>query len=287
MKQNKTFSYLMSLPTVLILAFLTVFPLGFTIFYSFTNFNMLKPKALKFIGLANYTKIISDPYFQQALGNTLKFMVLAVILETGIGLLVAVLINSLGSGQKLLRTLLLLPVVLPPVTVALIWQIMLSNNYGIINKMLESVGAAPVNWLNDVRTAFYCILAIDVWQYMPFAFLLIYASLQSVPETQYEAAQMDGANAVQRFWYVTLPNIMNGIVLVILLRSIDSIRLFDKVNILTRGGPANSTATITQYIYNYGVGNYKIGFSSAGSIVMTLIVLLISSLYIKKAFQRN
>ena len=277
----------MSLPTVLILAFLTVFPLGFTVFYSFTNFNMLKPKTLKFIGLANYTKIISDPYFQQALGNTLKFMVLAVILETGIGLLVAVLINSLGSGQKLLRTLLLLPVVLPPVTVALIWQIMLSNNYGIINKMLESVGATPVNWLNDVRTAFYCILAIDVWQYMPFAFLLIYASLQSVPETQYEAAQMDGANAVQRFWYVTLPNIMNGIVLVILLRSIDSIRLFDKVNILTRGGPANSTATITQYIYNYGVGNYKIGFSSAGSIVMTLIVLLISSLYIKKAFQRN
>lgn len=277
----------MSLPTILILAFLTVFPLGFTVFYSFTNFNMLKPKELKFIGLANYTKIISDPYFQQALVNTLKFMVLAVILETGIGLLVAILINSLGNGQKLLRTLLLLPVVLPPVTVALIWQIMLSNNYGIINKMLESIGVAPVNWLNDVRTAFYCILAIDVWQYMPFAFLLIYASLQSVPQTQYEAAQMDGANAFQRFRFVTIPNIMGGIILVVLLRSIDSIRLFDKVNILTRGGPANTTATITQYIYNYGVGNYKIGFSSAGSIVMTLIVLLISSSYIKRAFKRN
>ncbi len=277
----------MSLPTIIILAFLTVFPLGYTIYYSFTNFNMLKPKALKFIGLSNFEKILADPYFQQALLNTLKFMVLAVILETGIGLLVALLINSLSKGQKIFRTLLLLPVVLPPVTVALIWRIMLSNNYGIINKLLELVGIAPVSWLNDVRTAFYCILAIDVWQYMPFAFLLIYASLQSVPESQYEAAQIDGANAFHQFWYITIPNIMGGIVLVILLRSIDSIRLFDKVNILTRGGPANTTATITQYIYNYGVGNYRIGFSSAGAIVMTLIVLLISSLYVKRAFQRN
>ncbi|NMB94334.1 MAG: sugar ABC transporter permease [Flexilinea flocculi] len=277
----------MSLPTVIILAFLTVFPLGYTIYYSFTNFNMLKPKTLKFIGLSNFEKILADPYFQQALLNTLKFMVLAVILETGIGLLVALLVNSLTKGQKLIRTLLLLPVVLPPVTVALIWRIMLSNNYGIINKLLELIGIAPVSWLNDVRTAFYCILVIDVWQYMPFAFLLIYASLQSVPESQYEAAQIDGANAFHRFWYITIPNIMGGIVLVILLRSIDSIRLFDKVNILTRGGPANTTATITQYIYNYGVGNYRIGFSSAGAIVMTLIVLLISSLYVKRAFQRN
>jgi multiple sugar transport system permease protein len=277
----------MSLPTVIILAFLTVFPLGYTIYYSFTNFNMLKPKTLKFIGLSNFEKILADPYFQQALLNTLKFMVLAVILETGIGLLVALLVNSLTKGQKLIRTLLLLPVVLPPVTVALIWRIMLSNNYGIINKLLELIGIAPVSWLNDVRTAFYCILVIDIWQYMPFAFLLIYASLQSVPESQYEAAQIDGANAFHRFWYITIPNIMGGIVLVILLRSIDSIRLFDKVNILTRGGPANTTATITQYIYNYGVGNYRIGFSSAGAIVMTLIVLLISSLYVKRAFQRN
>ena len=116
------------MPTVLILAFLTVFPLGYTIYYSFTNFNMLKPKAMEFVGLSNYERILADPYFQQALVNTLKFMVLAVIFETILGLLVAVLINSLPKGQKLLRTLILLPVVLPPVTVALIWRIMLSNN---------------------------------------------------------------------------------------------------------------------------------------------------------------
>jgi multiple sugar transport system permease protein len=126
---------------------------------------------------------------------------------------------------------------------------------------------------------------IDVWQYMPFAFLLIYASLQAVPKSQYEAAKIDGASALQQLFFITIPNIMGGIILVVLLRSIDSIRLFDKVNILTRGGPANTTATITQYIYNYGVGNYRIGYSSAGAIIMTLIVLLISSLYVSRAFK--
>lgn len=286
-KSNKLFSYIMSLPTVFVFAFLTVFPLGYTIWYSFTNYNMLKPKAIKFIGIKNYINIIQDSYFQQAFVNTLIFMLLAVFFETSIGLLVAVLINSLNRGTKILRTIVLLPVVLPPVTVALVWQIMLSNNYGIINKLLEQLGKASVNWLNDVHTAFFCILLIDIWQYMPFAFLLIYAAMQSVPQSQYEAAELDGANGVQQFFFITIPNIFNGIVLVVLLRSIDSIRLFDKVNILTRGGPANSTATITQYIYNYGVWQHKIGFSSAGSIIMTIVVLIISLPYIKRAFQRN
>lgn len=278
----------MTLPTVLVLAFLTVYPLGYTVYYSLTNFNMLKPKLTKFIGFDNYIKIAQDPYFIQALSNTLKFMVLAVILETLLGLLVAVLVTSFSiKQQKLFRILILLPMILPPVTVALIWRIMLSNNYGIINKLLEAFGWAPVNWLNDIRTAFLSILIIDIWQYMPFAFLLIYASLQAVSRSQYEAAQIDGANGFQQFLYITLPNISSGILLVILLRAIDSFRLFDKVNILTRGGPANSTATITQYIYNFGVNSFRIGYSSAGAIIMTLIVLVIAAFYLRNTLKQQ
>lgn len=278
----------MTLPTVLVLAFLTVYPFGYTIYYSLTNFNMLKPKLTKFIGFDNYIKIVQDPYFIQALSNTLRFMALAVILETLLGLLVAVLVTSFSiKQQKLFRILILLPMILPPVTVALIWRIMLSNNYGIINKLLEALGWAPVNWLNDIRTAFLSILIIDIWQYMPFAFLLIYASLQAVSRSQYEAAQIDGANGFQQFLYITLPNISGGILLVILLRAIDSFRLFDKVNILTRGGPANSTATITQYIYNFGVNNFRIGYSSAGAIIMTLIVLVIAAFYLRNTLKQQ
>lgn len=280
LKSKRTFSILMTTPTVLILAVLTVFPLLFTIVFSFTDLNMLKPDKMKFVGIRNYLRIFSDPYFVQALGNTLKFMVLAVVIETILGLLVAVFVQNLEKYHKFVRTVLLVPLVLPPVTAVLIWRIMLSNNYGIINKFLELFGVAPVSWLNDVKTAFWCILLIDVWQYMPFAFLLLYASLQGVSRQQYEAAQIDGAGTLAQFFFITLPNIRGGIILVVLMRAIDSIRLFDKVNILTRGGPANSTATITQYIYNYGVGSFKIGYSSAGSIVMTLIVVVIGAAYL-------
>lgn len=269
---------------MVLLALLTVFPLAFTVYFSFTNLNMIKPDQMKVIALKNYVRIFSDPYFLQALGNTLKFMVCAVVIETVLGLLIATFVHNLTRWQKFVRTFLLTPMILPPVTAVLIWRIMLSNNYGIINKLLQAFSIQPVAWLNEVRTAFWCILLIDVWQYTPFAFLLLYASLQGVAKQQYEAAQIDGAGTVAQFFFITLPNISGGILLVVLMRAIDSIRLFDKVNILTRGGPANSTATITQYIYNYGVGSFKIGYSSAGSVIMTLIVLLISAAYLTRTF---
>ena len=201
----------------------------------------------------------------------------------GLGLLVAVFINSLKRGQKIMRTLLLLPYLLPAVTVALSWRMMLSSNYGIINQFLESLGLPWYNWFLDTKTAFGAILLIDVWQNTPFVFLLLFASLQSVPEGQYEAARIDGAGAFQQFWYVTIPNIKNSLALCALLRTIDTFRLFEKVNVLTGGGPAGTTSTITQYLYNYGIKSLDFGFGSAGAIVMTVLVLRLSSVYIKRA----
>ena len=126
---------------------------------------------------------------------------------------------------------------------------------------------------------------IVVWQNVPFAFLLVYASLQGVPESQYEAAAIDGAGNFQSFWHVTLPNIAGGIALCAMLRTIDTFRLFEKVNILTGGGPANTTTTITQFMYNYGIKNLDFGFASACAIVMAAFVLAMSGIYVKKAMQ--
>lgn len=145
---------------------------------------------------------------------------------------------------------------------------------------------SSVNWLQDTHTAFYAILAIDIWQYAPFAFLLIYAALQSVPESQYEAARLDGAGVIKQFVYITLPNIRGTVMAVVLLRIMDSFRLFDKVNILTKGGPANTTATITQYIYSYGVKQLKVGYGCAASVIMTVIILIISSGYIRQNIKK-
>ena len=166
-----------------------------------------------------------------------------------IGLVMALFVNSLKRGQKTMRTLLLLPYLLPTVTVALSWRMMLSPNYGIVNQVLQALHLPVFNWFSDIRTAFGMLVLIDVWQSAPFVFLLLYAALQSVPQG----------------------------------RTIDSFRLFDKVNLLTGGGPANSTSTITQYLYNYGIKSLDFGFGSAGAIVMTILVLILSSVYIKRA----
>ena len=284
-EQTRRFGLRMVTPTLLVLLILTAYPLIFTVYYSFTNYNLLKvlKNPAKFIGLKNYVKLLSNEYFRKAIWNTVKFTLLAVVFEMFFGFLIATFINSLRKGQKIMRTLLLLPYLLPTVTVALIWRMMLSPNYGIINQVLSSLHLPVYNWFSDIRTAFPLLLLIDIWQASPFVFLLLYAALQAVPQDQYEAAKMEGCNSFQTLIYITIPNIKNSLALCALLRTIDSFRLFDKVNLLTGGGPANSTTTITQYLYNTGIKVFDFGYGSAGAIVMTILVLLLASAYIKRA----
>ena len=282
---TKRFGIGMLTPTLVVLLVMTAYPLVFTLVYSFTDYNLLESlrQPASFIALKNYMDLLSDEYFQQAIWNTVKFAILAMIFEMIIGFLMALLVNSLRRGQKAMRTLLLLPYVLPTVTVAMSWRMMLSPNYGIVNQVLSALNLPVYNWFSDVHTAFGMLVLIDVWQSAPFVFLLLYAALQSVPASQYEAARIDGANSIKTLFYVTIPNIKNSLALCALLRTIDSFRLFDKVNLLTGGGPANSTATITQYLYNYGIKSLDFGFGSAGASVMTVLVLILSSFYIKRA----
>ena len=271
-------------PTLIVLLVMTAYPLIFTFVYSFTDYNYLKgTENSSFVLFDNYVSLFKNGYFQQAVWNTIKFTILAVVLEMALGLLIAVFVNSLKRGQKIMRTLLLLPYLLPAVTVALSWRMMLSANYGIINQFLKGLGLPVFNWFMDTKTAFGTILLIDVWQNVPFVFLLLYASLQSVSENQYEAARIDGAGFFQQFWYITLPNIKGSLALCALLRTIATFRLFEKVHVLTGGGPAGTTTTITQFLYTYGIKSLDFGFGSAGAIVMTLLVLILSSFYIKRA----
>jgi multiple sugar transport system permease protein len=280
---KRGFQWAMLAPVTLLLICVTVFPLIYTITNSFTDYYYLASDAKQFIGFSNYMKIIQDEQFLQAVWNTIKFMLLAVSIETALGLGIAVLIESMRRGQKVLRITMLIPSLLPPVTVALIWQMMLSNHNGIINHLLHWFGVGPFNFLMDINIAFNAILFIDIWQWTPFAFLLLYAGLQSVPRSQYEAARVDGAGKMRIFLHITLPNMLPTLFMVILLRTIDTFRLFDKVNILTGGGPANSTTTITQYIYKQGVYNLQIGYGAAASVIMVLLVLVFSVFYIKRS----
>ncbi|WP_018887797.1 carbohydrate ABC transporter permease [Paenibacillus massiliensis] len=283
MASKRGFQWAMLAPVTLLLLGVTVFPFIFTVTNSFTDYYYLATDDKQFIGFSNYIKILQDEQFLQAVWNTIKFMILAVSIETALGLGIAVLIESLRRGQKVLRITMLIPSLLPPVTVALIWQMMLSNHNGIVNHLLHWFGVGPFNFLMDINIAFNAILFIDIWQWTPFAFLLLYAGLQSVPRSQFEAAKVDGAGKLRMFIHITLPNIMPTLFMVILLRTIDTFRLFDKVNILTGGGPANSTTTITQYIYKQGVYNLQIGYGAAASVIMVMLVLVFSVFYIKRS----
>lgn len=284
-EQAKRFGYGMITPTLIVMAVMTAYPLIFTVYYSFTDYNLLGvlKNPAKFIGFDNYVKLLSTAYFRNAIWNTVKFTLLAVIFEMLIGFIMAEYVHRIKRAQKVMRTLLLIPYLLPTVTVALIWRMMLSPNYGIVNQFLTTLHIPVYNWFSDIKTAFWMLLLIDIWQSAPFVFLLLYAALQAVPADQYEAAKLDGANYFQVLFYVTIPNIKNSLALCALLRTIDSFRLFDKVNLLTGGGPANSTSTITQYLYNTGIKVFDFGYASAGAIVMTLIVLILASVYIKRA----
>lgn len=283
---ESAFPRAMLTPTLIVLLVMTAYPLIFTLIYSFTNYNYLKgPQSATFIRLKNYVDLFKNGYFRQAVLNTAKFTVLAVIFEMLFGLLVALFVHSLRRGRKIMRTLLLLPYLLPTVTVALSWRMMLSVNYGIVNQLFTSLGLPVFNWFMDTKTAFGTILVIDVWQNIPFVFLLLYAALQSVPEELYEAARIDGAGTFHQFAYVTFPHLKTSLALCALMRSIDTFRLFEKVNILTGGGPAGTTSTITQYLYTYGISNLKFGFGSAGAVIMTILVLILSSAYIRRALK--
>ena len=283
---SRRFASLMMLPTLITMVIMTVYPMIFTVVYSLTNFRLLK-KDTEFVGIKNYVNLLSNEYFQSAILTTVKFTILAVIFEMLLGFIFALYVNSLKSKkvQTFMRILLLLPYLLPAVTVALSWRMMLSANYGIVNQWLTDLHLAVFNWFSDIRTAFGMLVVIDIWQNTPFVFLLLYASLQSVPADQYKAAKIDGSRSLSTLWYITIPNLKTSLALCALLRTIDSFRIFDKVNLLTGGGPANSTTTITQYIYNYGIKSLKFGLGSAGALIMTVIVLLLSSLYIKNALK--
>lgn len=279
MNKHRRFVWTMSSPAMLVLILLTIFPIIFTIYCSFTDYYFLNKTQSNFIGLKNFIDLFKDRYFIQASLNTLKFVLLAVFCELILGIFIAVFVDSLKHIGKVMRVIILLPALIPPVTVALIWQMMMSNNNGILNRMLNTLGINGINWLLSPEYAFSSVLLIDIWQYTPVVFLIIFAALQAIPDSQFEAAKIDGVNTWQKFIYITLPNIKEALYLAVIMRMVDTFRLFDKVNILTKGGPAGTTSTMTQYIYQHGVNGLNLGFSSAASIIMTLSVLIFITLY--------
>jgi len=273
------FPYLFLAPAVVLLLGLTVYPLLYIVRISLYR---LTPAGETFVGLENFLRLLSDPFFFQSLGQTFLLMVGALTLEFLFGLSLALLLDSEIRARGLWRTLFLLPMILPPVVVGVIWRLIYNPNFGVLNGALQLLGVdtTRLTWLADPSVALAALVVVDVWEWTPFVFLILLAGLQAIPEEPYEAARIDGSSAWQSFRHVTLPLLAPAILVALLLRTMDLLRLFDQVFILTQGGPGFATETISLYIYKTAFRFFDFGYAAAMSLVLLVATLIVSRFYL-------
>ncbi len=268
-------------PAALVLLLLAVYPIVDVVFLSLHKVDVYAGFKLIYTGLSNYARMMGDDLFRIAFLNTLQFVVGATVLEVALGLLLAVVFSIEFRGREKIVPLIVMPMMLPTIVISSFWRIMYHTEFGIINAMLRLVGLPPVNWLGDVRTAMLSIIIVDVWQYTPFAFLVIYAGIQSIPPSIINAALVDGATLPQITRYIVLPLVKRHILVVAMLRIIDTFRIFDKVFALTGGGPGNATEVLSFIIYKNAFRYYDFGYAAAQAVIMLVTVLTIIIAYIK------
>jgi multiple sugar transport system permease protein len=271
-------------------ALLFVLPslIGFIAFYavpavrglyiSFTNWDLLRPE--KFVGLDNYVKLFSDKEFYNTFAVTLYYVVLNIPLQTILAILIAVMMSRL-TNSMLIRALIIIPWLMPPVVVGLIWLWLLDPNLGIINITLKNLGLPMIAFLGLPALAMPSIAMINIWQYVGYTALLIFAGLQSIPGSVYEAASIDGASENQMFWRVTIPLLRPVLVFVIVTSVIGSFQIFDTIAITTKGGPVNATKVFNWYIYEQAFSRFNMGYATALSIVLFLMLVLVSLLQMR------
>jgi multiple sugar transport system permease protein len=277
--RERALPYLLVAPAVVVLAALSIYPLLYAVKVSFQAGAGQSARWT----LQNYTRLLQDGFFLAALSHTLVYAAVALTFEFLIGLGLALLLNREMRGRALFRASLLVPLMLPPVVVGVVWRLMLNPNFGAINGTLKSLGfnTERLTWTASPKLALMSVIAVDVWQWTPFVFLVLLAGLQAIPQEPYEAARIDGSSAWQTFRHITLPLLKPAILIALLLRTMDLLRVFDQIFILTEGGPGFATETISLYIYRaaFRFGNF--GYAVAMSFVLLILTNIISLLYIR------
>jgi multiple sugar transport system permease protein len=231
------------------------------------------------IGQTRYVILSADPIFLRSLVNNFFFALVVIPLQTGLALLLALLVNQNLRGQTFFRTMFFAPVVTSMVVVSILWRFLYDFNNGLINEMIGTLSfglIGPINWLGDPGVAMWAIIIMSVWQGAGFQMMLFIAGLQQIPETLYEAANIDGASPLQQFWYVTIPGLRNVLVFIFLTITIAAFQLFDQVLVLTNGGPDNATTTTVFHMFRNGFREQNIAYASAIAVIFFLIIVLIN-----------
>lgn len=268
------------IPSLLILGLVAVVPLARTIWFSFTDASLADLSTYKNVGIANYIDILKDPEWWQSLKNTLWFAVISVALETVLGMGIALVLDQAFKGRSLLRAAVMVPWAIPTVVSAKMWSWMFHDLYGVVNDILSRLHliSAPVAWLASPSLSMMAVILVDVWKTTPFMTLLILAGLQSIPGDIYQSAAIDGAGRVKTFFKITLPLIKPALAVAIIFRTLDALRVFDLIYIMTTN--SSDTASISVYARKNMIDFQDLGYGSAISVLIFGLIALFTVIYV-------
>ena len=284
--RNKLFYYLILSPAVILMIWLTLYPVIEVFGLSFFRYNFITD-IKTYIGLGNFIQLIQERLFQQAFLNTLVFSLSVTTIEVTLGIILALLFEGEFFGKKTFLTIAIFPMMISTMVVCAVWKTLYHYDIGLLNALIKLAGAEPVGWLIKENKALLSIIIVDVWQWTAFSFILIQAALSSIPYQIFEAAQIDGAKYYQTLFRITLPILSSQIMLLVMLRTIDTFKIFGKVYALTQGGPGNSTETVSYYIYREGFSYFNLGKASTASLLTLIMVAGISLIYIGRILKKD
>ena len=285
--KDQRYGYLFISPAIITIILVLGVPMLVVVGLSFTNYRPMRP--IEWVGFKNFIDIVNNEQFWTSVKNTFVFTLFSVLFHVLFGLFAALLLNNEFKGRKLLRIIYLLPWMLSQVVAAITWRWILNGSYGIFNEFLLRLGLIESYkaWLGDPDTAMLSVIVTNVWKQFPFIMLMILARLQAIPKEQYEAAWVEGANWFQGFFYVTLPNLKNVIVIASTLDFIWSFKQFDLIYVMTAGGPGDSTEVFSSLVYRYFNISYNYGRASAVGIILLIIVFIVSLSYARMIFKQE
>jgi len=283
LKRNEYLEYWFVAPTFLSLVALIIFPMAWSLYTSFTNLNLVIPnQTVKLIGIENYATLLTSGRFWNSVWNTAYYVGLGVLVEFGLGFAVALYMANYTRGRlnRWLFTLLLLPMMMAPMVAGYMWRLIFQETFGPLNYLLALAGLPKPAWVSSADLALNSILIADIWQWTPFMILILYTGRLAINEDLYEAARIDGASKLFAFRHVTLPQMKGVIAVAVLLRAMDAFKFFDKMFVITGGGPGTASELATYYNYLLGFTDWSMGKATAMSWLLLLFAVVLANLFL-------
>jgi multiple sugar transport system permease protein len=271
------------IPGMVVVSAMLFYPLGYALYYSFFSYTL--GTAPEFVGFANYLRVLRDSGFRHSLLVSLYFTIGVVSLQFVLGLIIALLLDRIKFGRRFFAVVVFIPVMITPAATGLIFRWMFVPQWGVINQALQGLAIKPPDWFNSAVWAFVSVMIAEVWQFTPLVGIILFAGLQAIPEESLDAARVDGASALQLLWFVLLPLLRPLILFVLVMRTMDAWRLFDRIFVMTAGGPGTATETVTLYNFRVSFQLLKVGEGLVVGVLTLLSLLGVMILYLRLMFR--